>query len=286
MAAAVLVLSALDADGVVSHVKAGAVDDHVFAGLDVNAVSVGGVVGVPDHDIADGNIPAPQRMQVPGRGILEGDVFQEYALAVSQGNEDRTQESLDFLEVQVIGLPVEAAGGEAGLAVAFVGIPHAAVVGEHAAAFHGGVPDVVSHLAAFEFTPGGAIAVYDTLTCYGNVCGALGMNGREAAFHVQPLERSFNDGIEVLMRREEDDGVVAQVEFRVAAEADGTGEPDAVRHHETSAAMCFQGGEGLLESLRAEGYAIPHRAKVRKDYFIGGDGGFLNHRHGERNILI
>ena len=61
------------------------------------------------------------------------------------------------------------------------------------------------------------------------------------------------------------------MQFRVAPQADGAGEPDAVRDHEATAAHFRKFFESLLEGLRAKGFAVSNSTEVRKDYLIGGD---------------
>ena len=61
------------------------------------------------------------------------------------------------------------------------------------------------------------------------------------------------------------------MQFCVAPEADGAGEPDAVRDYEAAAAHFRKFVESLLKCLRAKGFSISHGTEVRKDYLIGGD---------------
>ena len=64
--ASILVLSRLDADGIVAHVKLVVDNQAVLAGFEVQAIAVLAVPRVDDHDVLDDDVLAHEWVQVPG----------------------------------------------------------------------------------------------------------------------------------------------------------------------------------------------------------------------------
>ena len=215
-------------------------------------------------------------MEVPARGVLEGAALQEHPFAVPQGNEDRTQEGLDFHFIQRRVRIVERAGGEPGLAVALVRIPDIPLLGQHPAACENGLPLVGGDLALFHFAPGVAAAVESPAAGDGDVVRALGVDRREAAPYVQSLEVGVDDGIQVLVRVEDDEGVPLQVHLDATLQADRTGPPDARRHHQAAASLSGKVRDGGGECLRIQGDAVPYAAEVGQADRPGGNDGFVD----------
>ena len=144
-----------------------------------------------------------------------------------------------------------------------------------------GFPGVLAYLAALEFTPGGAVAVDDALAGDGDVCFAVGMDGREAAPYVKAFEVGVDYGIKILVRGENDDGIVFQMQLCVAPEADGTGEPDAVRDDEPAAAHGFEFVKGLGESFSVQSDAVSYCTEVSESNRVEGNFGGVYAGHFE-----
>ena len=112
------------------------------------------------------------------------------------------------------------------------------------------------------------------------------MEGRKTAAHVQALEIGVYDGIKVLVRRKDDDGILVQTKLNMALEADGAGKPDTGRNDQTSAAQTGEVVDSLRERLRIEGDSVPHSAKIRKDDTAGWDGREFHTGHLKRKAGI
>ena len=197
VAASVGVFAGLDADGVVAYVEGGSGEQHVGACVNVDAVAVGGIMGIADDYIAYRNVLAPKGMDVPAGGVLEGAAFEQHPLAAAQRYHHRAQEALDLVLVEGRVGVIEGAGSLARLVVTLVGIP-AAAVGRHvAAAGDYAFPLVVRHFAALDFAPAVPAAVDDAAAGDGNVGGAVGVDGGEAAADVEPFEVGVDNGVKV-----------------------------------------------------------------------------------------
>ena len=127
MTTSVGILAGLDANCIVPNIKARIHQDYVFTGFYVYAVSIGGIVGVANGDVLDNDILAPERMDIPASGVLEGGAFQEHSFAVLEGDHHGAEEGFDLILREGLVLVVETAGGEAGTHVALVRIPDFAV---------------------------------------------------------------------------------------------------------------------------------------------------------------
>ena len=217
---------------------------------------------VPDSDVPDHDILAPQRMDVPARGVLEGAVLQQDALTITQGDQHGTKEGLDFLLVQGRILIVERTGGGARLGVALVRIPDGSVRRDDAAPLQDGLPLVIRHLAMLDLAPEFSAAVDDAAAGDGDVMRTGRIDGRHTAAHVQPLEIRVDDGIQVLVRVEDDDGVLVHRQFDVALQLDGTGTPDAGGNDEASPALLLQRADGRRKGVRVQRHAVADAAEV------------------------
>ena len=259
---------------------------HILAGVDVDAVAVGGIMRVPDDDVLDHDILAIQRMEVPARGILEGAVLQQDALAVAEGKQHGTEEGLDFLLVQGRILIIQRARGGARLRVALVREPGLAVLRNVTAALENRVPLVVGDLAALDLAPEFSAAVEDAAAGDGDVMRAGGVEGRHAAAHVQPLEVRVDDGVQVLVRVEDDDGVLVHEKFDVTLQLDRAGAPNPGGNDEASPALLRELGDRRRESVRVERHAVADAAEVRQHDGAVGDGRKLHPGHIEGKSLI
>ena len=93
--ATVGILTALDADTVITGIETGVDYQGVLAGLQVQGVTILGITGVTHQHLVDDDILTHQRMEVPGRRVLEDDTFQHHILTLYERYHDRTQETLD-----------------------------------------------------------------------------------------------------------------------------------------------------------------------------------------------
>ena len=282
--AAVFVLPRLQADRIIAHVERRAGEADIFAGVDVDAVAVRGIMRVPNLDIPDRQIFAIERMQVPARGILEGAAFDEHPFALPQGDHHGTQERQDLLFVERGILAVERTGRQARFPVAFIRIPDAPVLAEDAAAPQDGLPQVGRDLAFLDFPPRIAVPIDHAGAGDGNVRCAERMDRRQAAADVQSLEIRLDNGIERPVGREDDDRFAFQVQVDVAFQADRAGQPDARRHDKPAAAPFGQGTDGRGECLRGRGDAVTDGTEIRQEDAALRDGGQADFRHVERQV--
>ena len=240
VAAPVGILAGFDANGIVAHVKRRTGQEHMLAGFDIDPVAIGGIVRVPDGDVPDGNMAAPQRMQVPAGRVLEGTVLNQDPFAFPQGDQHRTEERLDFILVQRRIRIIQRAGRGPGLLISLVGEPGLAVLAQDTTPLQDGFPEVLGHLAAFYFTPGVPVAVDDAPAGNGDIVGTRGVDRRKAAAHVQAFKIRIDDGIQILIGRKNDDGILFHPQFRAAGQGDRAGQPDAGRHREDTASTLGQ----------------------------------------------
>ena len=241
---------------------------------------------VSDGNVLDDNILAVQRMQVPARGVLEGAVLEEDTLALPERDHDRTEEGLDFLLVQGRVRIVEGTGGGTGLRIPLVRIPDGTVLRDITAPLQDGLPLVLGDLPVLDLPPEFAAAVDDAAAGDGDVMRTGGVQRGQAAPDIQSLEIRVDDGIQVLVGIEDDDGVLHHVQFDMALEFDGTGAPDALGDDKFAAALLLQGSDGIGKGLRVHGDAISHSPEIGQDDRTGGDGRTLHPGHLEGQALV
>ena len=97
------ILTAFDADAIVAGIETGVDDEGVPARLEVEGITILGVRRVTREYIIYNNILTHQRMDVPGRGVLEDDPLQQHVLTADEADHHRTQETMDGLPL-LIGL--------------------------------------------------------------------------------------------------------------------------------------------------------------------------------------
>ena len=241
---------------------------------------------VTHHNVLDDEVPAPQRMQIPSRRILEGNALQKDILTFAKAHKNGPQECLDLVFVQAGIREIKASRSETGLHIAFVRIPHGLVFAENSAGFHQGLPDIVPHLAPLHFPPGRAVSVNHALSGDGNVGGILRVDGRKAPAHIQSLEIRVDDRIQILIGGENDYSIIFKMQFNMTLQADGAGEPDTVRHDKLSAAHSLEPVYGALECFRIQRYSIPFRSEIRKNHNVPGNSRHTDFFHTERHVLI
>ena len=97
----VLILAALDADAIVAGIELRIDDECVLTRLQIQRIAILGIEGIASQHVVEDDVLAHQRMEVPGRRVLEDDTLQEHILAVDQRHHDRTQEALDTVPLFV-----------------------------------------------------------------------------------------------------------------------------------------------------------------------------------------
>ena len=241
---------------------------------------------VPYSDVLDSHILAPERMDVPARGVLEGAVLEQDALAFPEGDHHGAEEGLDILLIQGRIRIIEGAGGGAGGRIALVREPVPAVLRDDAAALQDILPFVVGDLGALDLAPVFAAAVEDAAAGDRDVGRAGGVQRRHAAPHVQALEIRPDDGIQELVRVEHDDGVLVHVQLDMAFQFDGAGAPDAGGDDQASPAPAGEGVDGRLEPVRVHRHAVADGAEVGQEGGAVGDGRELHPGHVEGKALV
>ena len=88
------------------------------------------------------------------------------------------------------------------------------------------------------------------------------MNRGFAAPGVKSFEGRLDERIKIAVAAEEYDSVLAKMQFDVAFEFDGTGEPNSGRHFQTSAAPFAQPFYGCLEGIGVECRSVTVPAKI------------------------
>ena len=71
-----LVTSGFYTDAIVPGIKSAVLHQYIPAGLQVDPVPIGGIPGIADMDIPQGEILAKQGMETPGRRVLKAGAFQ------------------------------------------------------------------------------------------------------------------------------------------------------------------------------------------------------------------
>ena len=112
------------------------------------------------------------------------------------------------------------------------------------------------------------------------------MDGREAAPYVKAFEVGVDYRIKILVRGENDDGIVFQMQLCVAPEADGAGEPDAVRDDEPAAAHGFEFVEGLGECFSVQSDAVSYCTEVSESNRVEGNFGGVYAGHFEGKTFV
>ena len=249
----VLVLARLDADGIVAHVKLVVDDEAVLAGFEVQSVAVLAVPGVDYHHVLDDDVLAHEGMQVPGRGVLEAYALQPDVLALCEVEQCWTQEVACRLPV-FVGL---APSGHVHVAATqFVedglcGSPNlrALCYARHAALFEQCVPLSFGEFAALDPAPGVTLSVDGAEACDGDVLLAHGIQRADAAACLQSLEVGIDDGILVVIAREEDHSAVLQMQVNIVLEGNGSCKPDASGHDEVASTALADATHGEVEFL-------------------------------------
>ena len=112
------------------------------------------------------------------------------------------------------------------------------------------------------------------------------MNGRKTPAHIQTFEISVNDGVKILVGGKHYHRIVGQMQFGIAFQADGAGEPDSVRNDEPSAAHLLQRFKSFFKSLGIEGGAVANCPEIGEEHFVFRNGRQLDFIHVEGQICV
>jgi hypothetical protein len=95
------ILTTLDADAIITRIEAGVDDEGILARLEVEGIAILGIRGIAREYIIYNNILTHQRMDVPGRGVLEDDTLQQYVLTVDKADHHGTEEPVDGIPLGI-----------------------------------------------------------------------------------------------------------------------------------------------------------------------------------------
>ena len=262
--------TALHAESVVAGINGAVDDERNVTVAQVDGIAVLGVPGTAHGNAVDDDVLGVAGMYVEAGGVLDGDALNEHVLAVSHADEVSTALLL-FL----------GGGGDVGIAGFHVPrIPELAVLSLYTSDFLKRLPLDGAHLLALDGTPLCAVAVDDAFARNGDVLTLRGAYGRHALLGVLLVnEQPF-------VWREEDDGVLVEVQVDVVLEHDGAREPDAGRHDQTSAALLGELADAFSECLCVERQTITYATHVSQHDAVGGDDGCGDLLQCDRQVLI
>ena len=100
------------------------------------------------------------------------------------------------------------------------------------------------------------------------------------------FEVRVDDGIQVLVGVEHDDGVLVHVQFDAALQFDGTGAPDAGGDDEASPTPVGQHFDGEVKHGRIHRHAVADATEVGQEGGAVRDGGKLHAGHVEGKALV
>ena len=277
------ILTALDADTIVTGVEATVDNQGILARLQVKGITVLCIAGVAHQHLVNDDVLAHQRMEVPCGRVLEDDTFQHHVLTLYQRNHHRTQETLDSVPLRSsLGVRHVHVGTLLALGITLRRDPVAGLHLYAAGNSQQTLPVLGGNLLLLHGAPVLAVTVDNALAGDGNVLSTLGTERRLQTTGVQTLERGLDDRIQRLIGSKEDDGASLQVQLDVALEHDGTGMPHTLRHHQLTTALLAEGIDGLGKGLRVQRDTVAHATKVGELDLTVGNGRSLHLRHLER----
>ena len=251
------VFAGLHADGVVAYVKRAMADHYVFATLYIHAVAVLAVPRVADIEVAQDEVLAAHRVEVPCRAVLKRHALQEDAFAVHEMEQHGAEEGFNYLPEAVVGDHRHV-------------LVHAISLREDRSAVR--IPDVFlghyadfllqvflplarSHLAFLERTPPVAVAVERTMAGDGDILCAARIERRGATLGRNTLEPLVVDLIEVQIMAEDYETVRLGIETDVGFEGERAGGVDTCRNNHCSASGGCTFVDGFLDGLGSQRYA-------------------------------
>ena len=202
-------------------------------------------------------------MDVPGRRVLEDDTLQEHILAVDQRNHHWTQKALIVVPFCLgTGLDNVHVGIFLGIGISLRGYPVVVAYLDTPWTCQHFLPLTSGHLAFLDRTPALTITIDDTTTSNGNVLTAIGREWRLTTAGFQTFKRGLDDGVELVVTREQNDGTYLQVEIDVRLQLNRSCKPYTSRNQQSTTALIAQLFDGLGKSIGVQGDAIAYSTKV------------------------
>ena len=264
----------LHADTVITGINDVVDDKHVLAAGDVDSVAILCIPWTFHSDAVDDNVLASGRDEVETGTVEQGNILDEYVLAI--GESDHVVAYL-FLCIDVIYyircmLQIER-------------IPDVTLFVQDATHLLKAVPFHVAHLASLHRSPPFAIAVDGSFSGNGNVLSLAGIDGSSSAiFLLSCLLINFNQI--VLIFREYDDGILLKMKVDVILQGNQPREIDAGRNIEVTAAHLAEFADSLAESLGVQGLSVAIATEVENAHLVVRNGWQSRLRHSHRQILI
>ena len=249
--AAGFVLAGLHADSIVAYVERAMRNNNIFATLYIHAVAVLAVPRVADIEIAQNQVLAAHRVEVPCRAVLKRNTFQQDAFAINEMQHYRTEERFDYLPEAVIGddrhILVHAVTLRQDRSA--VRIPDIFV--GHYAAFLLQVflPLSGSHLALLQRSPPVAVAVEGAMTGDGDILRAACIQRTGAALGGNALEPLVIDLIQVQIVAEDDKTILLRVQTYIGFERERRRRVDTGRDNYRTASCLRTFVNGFLDRL-------------------------------------
>ena len=204
---AIEVLAALDADTIVAHIKGRVDDEGVLARLQVETIAILCEGRVAYQDILDEHVLTHQRMDVPGRRVLEDDTIEPNVLAADEADHHRTEVILHLVPTFLGGDAERHVHARTFLVCLHGSLRREPIVGilEGTATRGNLLPLSRSYLGFLQRTPIFAVSIDGTLTGDCHILQVATGDRRLAAACVQALKGCLYEWVEIDVGREEDD---------------------------------------------------------------------------------
>ena len=264
----------LHADTVITGINDVVDDKHVLAAGDVDSVTILCIPWAFYGDTINDHVLASGRDEVETGTVKQGNTLDEYVLAI--GESDHVVAYLllciDIVYYIRCMLQVER-------------IPDVTLFVQGSTHLLEAVPFHVAHLAALHRAPPFAIAVDGTFARDRDVLSLAGVDGSSSTVFLLTGFLVYLDQV-VLIFRKYDDGVLLQMKIDVIFQGNQTGEIDAGRNIEVTAAHLVEFADSLAESLGVHCLSVAIAAKVENAHLVIRNGWQSRLRHGHRQILI
>ena len=149
------------------------------------------------------------------------------------------------------------------------------------------VPFYVAHLTALHRAPPFTITVDGSFSSDGNILSLAGIDGWGSTVFFLTVFFIYLDEV-VLILREDDDGILFQMQVDIVLQGYQAGEIDTCRYIEVTAAHLVQFTDSLAECLGIHRLTIAVAAKVQNANLVVGDGrqGRLLHLHWQVLVVL
>ena len=226
----------LHADAVVAGINDIVDDKHVLAAGNVDSIAILCIPWAFYGDAIDDNILASGRDKVETGTVEQGNTLNEHVLAIGESDHVVAYLLLCIDVIYYIGCMLQ-----------IQRIPDVTLFVQGATHLLEAVPFHVAHLAALHRSPPFAIAVDGTFSRNRDVLSLAGIDCRSSAVFLLAGFLVCLDKV-VLIFREYDDGILFQMKIDVIFQGNQTGEIDAGRNVEVTAAHLAELADSLAES--------------------------------------